>query len=88
MHEYLGYKMGDLVRKLREHLAEDYPLESLRKVLNDGWHVDHTVPLMSFQVIDEATKTIDWDKFRECWDPSNLRAIPAEDNLAKGAKIL
>ena len=78
--------MGLLVKQLREHLEEDYPGENLRAVLNEGWHVDHTMPLSSYKVIVDGE--IDWEAFRKCWDPKNLRAIPAIDNLKKGAKIL
>ena len=90
LEEYLGYPMGMLVKVLRERLSEDYPGKKLRDVLNDGWHVDHIQPLMSFPIVSsegtEAAK-VDWNTFRRCWALTNLRAIPAEENLSKGSKL-
>ena len=62
----------------------------LRKCLNEGWHIDHIYPLSKFNVIPkgrEKDATVDWDEFKKCWAISNLVAIPAEENLAKGAKV-
>ena len=88
IEDHLGYRLSELVKRLRAHLEEDYPEENyrLRDVLNAGWHVDHTYPLSKFAVVVEDK--VDWEEFKRCWDPANLRAIPAEDNLKKGAKVV
>ncbi len=89
MEDYLGYKIVALVKHLGKDLKErEGPKRKLRDALNEGYHIDHIVPLSSFEVIvhENHVMHVDWDVFRECWDPSNLRAIPADENLAKGAK--
>lgn len=85
LEEYLGYSMAALVKSLRAFLARDHPGLKLRTCLNEGWHIDHIYPLSRFPVIkgDE----VDWEEFKRCWAIANLVAIPAEENLAKGAKI-
>lgn len=86
LDKYLGYSMGALVKGLKEDLkAREGEDASLRKALNDGAHVDHIKPLRLFEVFDSQGE-IDWEAFRECWAISNLRAISAEENLAKGGR--
>ncbi len=92
MEDYLGYKIVSLVKALGKDLKErEGEKRKLRDALNEGYHIDHIVPLSSFEVIistetHEGSKiTVDWDVFRKCWAIDNLRAIPAEENLAKGA---
>ncbi len=90
LEKYLGYKIKRLVRHLSQDLKDrEGPKRKLRDALNEGWYIDHIKPLMLFKVIetDEAgVESINWDVFRECWDIKNLSAIPATENLAKGAK--
>lgn len=103
LEDYLGYKITALVKHLRADLKErEGPKRKLRDALNEGYHIDHIIPLSSFMVlVDESgdpalvgkerakemegKKGIDWNEFRKCWAMNNLRAIPAEENLAKGA---
>lgn len=85
LEDYLGYKITTLVKSLGKDLKErEGPKRKLRDALNDGYHIDHIKPLSTFKVLNGTT--VDWDVFRECWALSNLRAIPADENLAKGAK--
>ncbi len=85
MEDYLGYKIVKLVKALGKDLKErEGEKRKLRDALNEGYHIDHITPLSSFIIFDKAG-TVDWDVFRECWSIDNLRAIPAEENLAKGA---
>ncbi len=89
LEHYLGYRISFLVRHLREDLkAREGDDRRLRDAFDDGYHVDHIRPLMSFYVVqeDEGEYQIDWECFRECWAVENLSAIPGSDNLAKGAK--
>ncbi len=86
MEDYLGYKITTLVKALGKDLkSREGPKRKLRDALNEGYHIDHIVPLSSFPVVGDDG-VVDWDVFRKCWDIRNLRAIPAEENLAKGAK--
>ena len=98
MENYLGYKITALVKALGEDLKErEGPSRKLRDALNEGYHIDHKRPLSSFKVIQEEPDPlpgtvdpiyVDWAEFKACWDITNLTAIPAEENLAKGAKRL
>lgn len=87
LEERLGYRVQTLVRHLRNRLSSDYPGQKLRNVLNDGWHVDHIHPLMAFKVV-LSDGSVDWEQFQQCWALDNLVCVPAEVNLAKGAKII
>jgi hypothetical protein len=47
------------------------------------WHVDHKIPMNSFQF--ESTDDIG---FKDCWKLSNLQPLWGPDNLSKGTKLL
>lgn len=89
LEDYLGYKIPTLVKALSKDLKErEGPKRKLRDALNEGYHIDHIKPLSSFPVVCKSQSQIDevdWDAFRDCWSITNLRAIPADENLAKGA---
>ncbi len=89
LEDYLGYKISTLVKHLSADLKErEGKSRKLRDALNDGYHIDHIEPLSSFPVVRKTKNqedTVDWDTFRDCWRIENLRAITAEENLAKGA---
>ncbi len=95
LEDYLGYKISTLSKHLGADLKErEGSKRKLRDALNEGYHVDHIRPLSSFRVIvqkllradsDMAVDAVDWKAFRACWATTNLRAIPADENLAKGA---
>ncbi len=97
LEDYLGYKIISLVRHLSKDLKErEGSKRKLKDALNEGYHIDHIHPLSKFPVITthplesgfgKGTPIVDWDAFRECWAITNLRAIPADENLAKGAKV-
>ena len=79
---YLGYKLKDLVTKLDVQCERDYG-RPLIDLLNEGYHIDHITPLSSFKI-----KSIKDAAFRTCWAVRNLRCIPAEENMSKGASII
>lgn len=83
LEEYLGYRIPTLVKSLRADLMEREG-KKLNDALEEGYHIDHLKPLSSYQVI--CGEVVDWEAFKECWAISNLKAIPAAENLAKGAK--
>jgi hypothetical protein len=90
LEKHLGYKIARLIKRLGADLKErEGPNRKLRDALQEGYHIDHIKPLSSFEVIIKPAgmgEIVDWDAFRACWALDNLRAIPAADNLAKGAK--
>lgn len=83
LEDYLGYRISALVKSLRVDLMEREG-KKLNDALEEGYHVDHLKPLSSYEVVKDGA--IDWDVFKECWAIENLKAIPAAENLAKGAK--
>lgn len=78
----LGYKISALVKYLSTELRERED-KSLRKALQEGYHVDHIKPLSLFPVIKNGK--IDIEVFQDCWRIKNLKAISAHENLTKGA---
>ncbi len=100
LDKLLGYSLRSLKLYLADELrSREGPDRKLKDALEEGYHIDHVHPLSKFQVITtyydpnlmgtghEAHLKVDWDEFRKCWSQKNLMAIPAEENLAKGAKV-
>ena len=95
LEQYLGYPLKRLHKKLSVQSKEDYGL-SLKRALIAGYHIDHIRPLSSFSIFKpgalENTQdwsiedAVDWDVFRACWHPDNLKIVTAGENLRKGAK--
>jgi hypothetical protein len=83
LETYLGYPMRKLIMALDEELKLREGI-SLRSAMIRGYHIDHIRPLSSFKVV--LDNDVDWDEFQRCWAIENLRAISAQENLAKGAK--
>lgn len=85
LEDYLGYRISKLVKHLSQDLKRrEGPRRRLRDALNEGYHIDHIRPLSLYTVV--VGDEVDWDAFRECWRLENLTAIPATENLQKGAK--
>ncbi len=82
LERYLGYPMWKLRKYLDLEIKHREGI-SLRQALDRDYHVDHIQPMSSFDVKECGDLT-----FRQCWALKNLRAIPAEENLAKGASII
>jgi 5-methylcytosine-specific restriction endonuclease McrA len=73
----------------------DYSLEELKLHLerqftegmswdNYGeWHIDHIIPVSSFNI-----QTLDDENFKKCWSLENLQPLWAEQNIKKSNKIL
>ncbi len=80
MESYLGYRIADLIRHLDDDIQEREGI-SLKQAFRKGYHIDHITPLSKFPL-----GTIGDEVFQRCWAIDNLRAIPAADNLKKGAE--
>lgn len=74
----LGYSRQELAEHLERQFAPGMTWENYGQ-----WHVDHIVPLSSFNYAGP-----DDPAFRQAWCLTNLRPLWAADNLKKGAKRL
>ena len=72
----LGYTMADL----RIHLERQF-LPGMSWENYGEWHVDHILPVASFNF-----SSADDPEFRACWALTNLRPLWAADNLSKSDK--
>lgn len=80
LEHYLGYRMSQLKKALREDVRTRYD-KTLIACFKDGYHLDHIQPHSSF-----ASLEIGDVEFQKCWAIENLRLIPSLENLQKGAK--
>ena len=75
--ELLGVRSGEEIRKY----IESKFLEGMTwKNYGEGWHIDHIIPLCSFNLENESER-------REAFHYTNLQPLWAKDNLKKGSKI-
>lgn len=72
--------VGYTVKELMEHLERQF-LAGMSWDNRGDWHIDHIVPISSFNF-----DTPDCDDFRRCWALSNLRPLWAGDNIRKNGK--
>ncbi len=68
---------------LRQHIENQFqPGMTWENYGKYGWHIDHIIPIKSFNF----TSTEHPD-FQKCWALENLRPLWAKDNHRKGAKL-
>ena len=72
--------LGCSIEKFRDHLEVRFVSNmSWINYGHKGWHIDHIVPLSSFDLTDPK-------QFREACHYTNLQPLWAKDNLIKGSK--
>ena len=76
--DLLGYSIEELMIHLEALFTTGMTWDNYGE-----WHVDHKIPMNSFQF--ESTDDIG---FKECWKLSNLQPLWGPDNLSKGTKLL
>jgi hypothetical protein len=71
--KYFGCTRAEFMRHLESQFADGMTWDN-RKV--DGWHVDHIVPVCSFDMTihEQAAK---------CWHYTNMRPVWAKENQSK-----
>jgi hypothetical protein len=74
--------LGYSAIELRTHLERQF-LPGMRWDNYGEWHVDHILPVASFNF-----ETADDSDFRACWALTNLRPMWAADNIRKSDKRL
>jgi len=75
----LGYSLKDLIKRLKKTMPRGY---GWNDYLQGKLHIDHIIPKSVFNF----TKSEHID-FKRCWALSNLRLLPAKENLIKGSKL-
>lgn len=70
-----GYTRDELIAHLERQFVKGMSWDNVR-----AWHVDHIIPLASFDVEDEG-------ELKRAWALTNLRPLWADENCKKGAKI-
>ncbi len=75
----VDYTLDELVERLNSTMPDGYTWDDF---LSGALHIDHETPVAVFNF----TSPSDHD-FKRCWALSNLRLLPALENLKKGAKL-
>jgi len=75
----VGYNIEDLIKRLKGTMPTNYDWQDF---LDGKLHIDHIIPRSVFNFTE--AKHID---FKRCWDLSNLRLLPAGENIAKSNKL-
>lgn len=72
----VGYTLKDLMEHLERQFSKGMTWENYGK-----WHVDHIIPLSSFEYTSP-----DDPEFKACWALTNLRPLWARENIRKRDK--
>ena len=76
--ELLVYSLKELMTHLEALFTEGMTWDNYGE-----WHVDHKIPMNSFNF-----ETTDDPEFKLCWCLDNLQPLWGPDNLTKGTKLL
>lgn len=77
----VGYTRNDLIKRLKATLPNGVTWNDYVTGKVD-LHIDHIIPVVAFNF--ETAEDID---FKRCWALSNLRLLPAKDNIMKRSDI-
>jgi len=73
--------LGCTIEELKLHLESQFqPGMTWDNWSRDGWHIDHVVPLSSFDLTDR-------EQFLKACHYTNLRPLWAKENLSKGNRL-
>lgn len=76
--EILRYTPDELINHLESKFTEGMTWDNYGE-----WHVDHILPISSFQI-----QEIGDEQFIKCWKLNNLQPMWGEENIKKSNKIL
>lgn len=77
--ELVGYSLDALMNRLLQTMPKGYCWEDY---LDNKLHVDHIIPISAHNY--NKPEHID---FKRCWNLSNLRLLPAKENMCKNDKL-
>jgi hypothetical protein len=76
--DILKYSPEELVVHLENQFTEDMTWDNYGE-----WHVDHKLPITSFNFLEVGD-----DEFMRCWELNNLQPMWGNENIIKSNKIL
>lgn len=68
------------MNKYIEHFKKTCPNEFISVIEKNKYHIDHIIPCSAYDFSDK-------EEIKKCWQPENLRLIPAKENIIKSNKI-
>jgi len=75
--------VGYTIEKLKNHIESLFqPGMSWDNYGKFGWHIDHKIPVSSFNIT-----SYECEDFKKCWALENLQPLWWRDNLRKGNKV-
>jgi len=77
--DLVGYKLNDLIKRLKKTIPTGYVWQDY---LDGKLHLDHIIPISVFNF----TKPEHID-FKKCWALDNLQLLPAIDNIVKQNRV-
>ena len=76
--DILKYTPEELISHLEKQFTDSMTWENYGE-----WHVDHRMPISSFNF-----ESVDDDSFIKCWSLDNLQPMWGKENIIKGSKIV
>ena len=76
--DILKYTPEELISHLEKQFTDSMTWENYGE-----WHVDHRMPISSFNF-----ESVDDDSFMKCWSLDNLQPMWGKENITKGDKII
>jgi hypothetical protein len=76
--DILKYTPEELISHLEKQFTDSMTWENYGE-----WHVDHRIPISSFNF-----ESVDDDSFIKCWSLENLQPMWGKENITKGDKII
>jgi hypothetical protein len=76
--DILKYTPEELISHLEKQFTDSMTWENYGE-----WHVDHRMPISSFNF-----ESVDDDSFIKCWSLENLQPMWGKDNIVKGNNII
>lgn len=74
--DLVGYTLEDLIKRLKSTMPDGYTWQDVLD--SKKLHIDHKIPISAFNY--DKPEHLD---FKRCWALSNLRLLPARENIIK-----